>query len=133
MTTTVLGEGVLNWFSYERQCDRYGAVHLEAEPGEYIAFPAAEAGPTGTLFAVIVQTRPAAHIGDLFRGIGPSKPEPGERIELGTGKLFTYPEGSLPVVGVEPADGRDTDWMDPAALYRCHNQRVRLEFEQAQD
>ena len=28
-----------------------------------------------------------------------------------------------------PDDGRDYDWLDPKALYRCHEQTVRLTFD----
>ena len=127
-TTIILGEGILNWFPVERIGDRYGAVHLEGERGRYAAFENAPAGTRGTIIAHILQTRPSGHIGDLFRGIGPSGPEIGEQVELGTGTLFTHPEDDIPVIGVEPDDGRDEDWMNPRALYRCHNQTVRLEF-----
>ena len=126
--TLILGEGILNWFTFERQSDRYGAIHLETTPGVYATFPNAREGAKGTLVATVTQTRPSGHIGDLFRGIGPSEPEIGEPVELGTGKLFTYLEQDIPVIGVEPEDGRDDDWMDPRALYRCHNQTVRLAF-----
>jgi hypothetical protein len=132
-TTTTLGKGTLNWFRGERICDRYGAIHLESPDG-YAAYENAPAGTTGTIVARILQTRPSSHIGDLFRGIGPSASQVGEEIELGTGELFTYrEEGGIPVIGVKPADGRETDWMDPRALYRCHNQTVRLEFRAAED
>lgn len=132
MTTNItLGKGVLNWFRTERICDRYGAVHLEGPDG-YADFDGIPEGTTGTIMAEILETRPSGHIGDLFRGIGPSEPETGETVELGTGTLFTYLEEGIPVVGVKPDDGREEDWMNPRALYRCHNQTVRLEFRPAE-
>ena len=127
----ILGTGTLNWFRHERICDRYGAVHLESERGKYADYADIPVGAKGTIIAHILETRPSGHIGDLFRGIGPSDPEAGETVELGTGTLFTEMEDGIPVIGVEPDDGRDTDWMDPRALYRCHNQTVRLEFRAA--
>jgi hypothetical protein len=129
-TATTLGEGVLNWSRYERIGDRYGAIHLSDSPDSeaYATWDDAPAGTLGTLVAHILQTRQSRHIGDFFRGIGPSVPEPGEEITLGRGTLFTQVDGGVPVIGVEPEDGRETDWMDPRALYRCHEQTVRLEF-----
>ena len=132
--TTVLGEGVLNWSRAERIGDRYGAIRLAATPwgDDYVTWQDAPAGAEGTLCALVVATRESGHIGDPFRGIGPSTPEVGDEIALGTGTLFTEDDDGVPVIGVRPDDGRDTDWMDPWALYRCHNQTVRLEFRAAQ-
>ena len=129
-TATTLGEGVLNWSRYERIGDRYGAIHLSTTPDseDYADWSDAPAGTVGTIVAHIIQTRESQHIGDMFRGIGPSTPEVGEEIVLGTGTLFTQLDSGVPVIGVEPSDGRENDWMDPRALYRCHSQTVRLEF-----
>jgi hypothetical protein len=129
----ILGEGVLNWSRSERITDRYGAIHLAATPmdGPYATWENAPAGQQGSLTAHVTETRPSGHIGDLFRGIGPSTPEVGEAVTLGTGTLFTETDDSVPSIGVRPDDGRETDWMDPRALYRVHNQTVRLEFQQA--
>ncbi len=76
------------------------------------------------------------HIGDLFRGVSPSTPKVGETIVLGTGTFFTeptdwYAEGvkfSL-AFGLDPDDGRETDWLDINSLYRLHEQDVELYFE----
>jgi hypothetical protein len=60
----------------------------------------------------------------------------GEEITLGSGTLFTEtdPDTGLPTaVGLAPDDGRDEDWFDPRALYRCHDQTVRLELRAACD
>jgi hypothetical protein len=130
-TTTTLGEGVLNWSRYERIGDRYGAIHLASQPwGEdYVTWESAPAGQKGTLVARIIETRPSGHAGDWARGIGPSIPKPGDEIELGVGTLFAeVSDYGTPTIGVKPGDGRAADWMDPRALYRCHNQTVRLEF-----
>jgi hypothetical protein len=39
----------------------------------------------------------------------------------------------IEAVGLAPedVDDRDTDWLDPRALYRAHEQTVRLVFEDA--
>jgi len=132
-TATTLGEGVLNWSRYERMGHRYGAIHLETEPNseQYATWQDAPTGTKGTLVAYVLATRQSGHIGDLFRGIGPSTPKVGEEITLGTGTLFAEYDDGVPRIGVEPEDGRETDWMDPGALYRCHNQTVRLAFRAA--
>lgn len=131
----VLGQGVLSWPTAERQSDRYGSVTLFNNPGsgqlDCVTWNNVPEGATGTLVAHIVETRESHHIGDFFRGIFPSTPNPGERIVLGTGTLFRESRYGTDSVGLRPADGRDDDWLDPRALYRCHDQTVRLEFEPA--
>jgi hypothetical protein len=140
----VIGEGVLTWHPHERQTDRYGAVFLMTggdslhELSGYVPIPDdAPVGLPGRLVAEVTATRQSTHIGDLFRGLYPQTPEVGERIVLGEGRLFCHTverEHSHPVieaVGLAPEDDRDTDWLDPQALYRAHEQTVRLVFEDA--
>jgi hypothetical protein len=44
----------------------------------------------------------------------------------------TDPDLGIPnAVGLAPDDRRHADWLDPRALYRCHNQTVRLELRTA--
>ncbi len=134
--TVVLGEGVLTWPRYERVGDRYGVVNLMTAPVEnlndfsftpdYVTLGGDPfAGSDGKLVATVLETRQSGHIGDIFRGFYPETPEVGEVIELGEGKLFFDDDET---VGLEPNDGREADWLDPLALYRCHEQTVRLEF-----
>ncbi|QDN54281.1 hypothetical protein [Streptomyces sp. S1D4-20] len=127
---TSLGAGVLSWTSFERQCDRYGAVHLNYGLPDAVSFDAAPIGIHGRLSAIIIETRPSIHRGDLVRGQAPSGTGAGEEIVLGEGELFTEPLGEKDAltIGVKPADGRADDWMAPSALYQCHNQVVRLIF-----
>ena len=75
-----------------------------------------------------METRQSSHIGDIFRGISPSTPQIGDSIELGEGTLFVSasPEGQW--VGLEPDELRNSDWLDPEALYRVHDQTVVLSF-----
>lgn len=128
-----LGSGVLNWHPDERRTDRYGTVHLNRNPtgvtGDYVRFTAPPTGSHGTLVAVVLAVRPSSHIGDLSRGLGPTPSTVGEQITLGVGRLTVEPyrDGDTQI-GLLPDDGRDRDWLDPDALYRCHNQFVRLEF-----
>ncbi|WIV57911.1 hypothetical protein [Amycolatopsis nalaikhensis] len=82
----------------------------------------------------MLETRPSVHCGDLTRGLAPTTPAVGEQITLGSGTVFTEPDpdtGLPTAVGLVPDDGRDEDWLDPRALYRCHNQTVRLELRAA--
>jgi hypothetical protein len=140
-TAVVLGEGVLTWRPVERVGDRYGAVSLMAEGGNSLADDVAWVpldrtadGQRGRLEAHVLATRQSSHIGDLFRGFAPSTPEVGETIRLGgPGTLFFEdlpdpPGPAFQAVGLRPDDGRATDWLDPEALYRAHEQTVRLMF-----
>jgi hypothetical protein len=137
----VIGEGVLTWHPRERISDRYGTVFLmtggdsQHEPGGYVPVPDdAPVGLPGRLVAEVQATRQSTHVGDLFRGLRPETPEVGERIVLGEGRLFCQTvdrEEGIEAVGCtpEPEDPRDSDWLDPRALYRAHEQTVRLVFE----
>lgn len=135
-TAIELGTGVLTWPGGERRTDRYGTVMLATDPGTlttepagYINPPAPPTGRRGTLVAEILGTRRSDHIGDIFRGIFPETPEVGERIELGTGTFFTEPtDFGAVLMGLRPDVPRDSDWLNPKALYRAHEQTVRLLF-----
>lgn len=134
--TTVLGEGRLTWPAGERRSDRYGCVALmldgdsETEPSGFVSMDKAPVGRSGRLVATVQETRDSTHIGDLFRGFSPGGAVVGDDIALGTGELFREQRGDMPTVGVRPDDGRDSDWLDPLALYKCHEQTVRLRFEE---
>jgi hypothetical protein len=142
----VIGEGVLTWDASERISDRYGAVFLMNdgdslhEPSGYVPIPDdTPVGMPGWLVAEVVATRQSTHVGDLFRRLRPQTPAVGERIVLGRGRLFCQtvdrdsPHPVIEAVGLAPedVDDRDTDWLDPRALYRAHEQTVRLIFEDA--
>lgn len=131
-----LGTGVLTWDRAERVTDRYGTVWLMedghtsqtgGEPKRLLDLDAVKlhVGKTGALVASVIDPRKSTHIGDLFRGIFPSTPDLWERIVLGRGELFLDDEA----VGLRPAVYRNRDWLDPHALYRAHEQLVRLTFE----
>ncbi len=121
---------MLNWSRYERIGNRYGCFHLAGTPqGEdWVTWEAAPAGEHGALIAEILETRRSGHIGDIALGVGPSSPQCGEKVALGTGTLFTEMDDGVPRIGLKPDDGRDELWLDVPGLYRCHNQTVRLIF-----
>lgn len=138
MDVVILGTGALNWHADERRTDRYGTVHLNHNPSvvyhddaapDRERFDTAPVGVHGRLVAVIVDTRPTSHIGDLARGVAPQPAPGGAEITLGAGSLFVEASryGNTEI-GVCPDDGRDHAWLDPVALYRCHDQIVRLEL-----
>lgn len=137
-----LGAGTLTWSRAERVSDRYGSVYLMADGNNSLnhSAPAPSlvrqgmvdrwTGFRGDLLAVVVANRESTHIGDLFRGVAPRKPEVGQIIKLGTGRLFSEPapEGGYQV-GVSPdVDDQTTDWLDIRALYDAHEQTVELFF-----
>jgi hypothetical protein len=133
MDTIVLDRGALNWHPDERRIDRYGTVHLNSTPDGRaftpVLFDAAPVGTRGRRVAVIVATRSSFHLGDHVRGVGPNPATVGAEISLGAGKLFVQEsEFGHAEIGLRPDDGRDEAWLDPAALYRCHGQVVRLEL-----
>jgi hypothetical protein len=128
-----LGQGQLWWPRSERQTDRYGTVLLLIGPDaeDYVSFENAPVGQPGQLVAVVVETRRSGHCGDITRTLAPTTPTAGEEITLGAGTLFTETDPDLGVptaIDLAPDDHRDTDWLDPRASYRCHNQTVRLEL-----
>ncbi len=133
MDNIVLGTGVLNWHPDERRTDRYGTVYLNRAPDDHtfdpVRFDDPPVGTRGRLVAVILATRPSFHVGDWSRGHTPTTPTAGEEITLGTGTVFVEPSRyGTTEIGLRPDDDRDTAWLDPAALYRCHEQTVRLEL-----
>jgi hypothetical protein len=131
MSDIVVGEGRLSWFGEERRSDRYGSVILMldgdsmTEFSGYVEFDQALAGQRGSLVVEVLETRESTHIGDLFRGFFPSTPQVGEVIRLGSGAVFVEP-GEISTIGLLPDDHRTSDWLDPQALYRAHEQTVRL-------
>ncbi len=127
-----LGEGVLTWPREERASDRFGCITLMAAPDSrrHVKLRRAPAGARGSLVAHVLENRETSyiHVGDQLWGLEPSIAAVGEAVTLGTGTLFTGKTAGVHVAGLMPDDGRATNWLDPAALRRCHEQTVRLEF-----
>lgn len=93
-----------------------------------VTYDGAPAGTEGILVATIIA--PTRDRDWRFDPLGP--PEPGEQVVLGTGTLFTetYGDHDGPdLIGVRPADGRDENWMDPGAMFRCKDYLVRLSLK----
>lgn len=128
MNDKVLGTGRLNWRRFERVGDRYGSVCL-THNGDNDTFDLPKYTGFGKLIAVVKETRNSTHIGDLFHGFFPQKPEIGEVIELGEGYIFYDHDELGEMVGLKPMDNRETFWLDPKALYRCHDQTIELSFQ----
>ena len=137
-----LGTGVLTWDGFERRSDRYGSVYLIPEghnslttgpsPSQVLPTVNELTGRVGHLVATVLEARKSTHIGDLFRDIFPSTPDVGAEMVLGHGRLYAKALRHVPglYVGLQPLDGRSTDWLDPNQLYRVHEQTVRLEFHE---
>jgi hypothetical protein len=89
--------------------------------------PAELIGAYGTLVAQVSETvtRKSYHVGDLFRGIFPVTPDLGEVVTLGKGRLT---QESPCQIGLKPLADVTSDWLDPNALYRVHDQTVTLWF-----
>ena len=123
--------------SSERTSDRYGSVSLHDTDsrGRKVADNAKMdvdtileyAGKYGRLICEVLETRESAHVGDDSRKFKPSMPEIGDIIKLGEGELFHQIEEGIDNVGLI-AD-RPSDWLDPRALYKVHEQTVNLYFE----
>ncbi len=121
-----LGSGILTWDPCEPVTDRYGSVYLMDEDTSLTCqLETGPAGRCGSLVAQVLVARTSRHIGDLYHGVYPSTPRVGERITLGTGRLFFENDR----VGLQPDDNRESLWLDIEALYRVHEQTVELCFE----
>lgn len=134
----LLGQGSLSWPRMERVSDRYGYISLydsnsqeeKIANGAYLNVEKIKAlsPKIGQLVVQIIETRQSTHIGDLFRGFAPVKPEENEEILLGKGKLSYLVQDGIDTVGLIPSDERRIDWLDPKMLYRSHEQTVMLYF-----
>lgn len=136
----LLGIGSLNWDVSERRCDRYGSVALcNMNSNEEVVCKTSVdiglvnhcVGKKGKLIAKVVKQQQSNHIGDLFRGFSPSTPALHTELELGEGTLFAENKTWAAIcVGLNPEDGRETDWLNPEILYQAHEQIVELYFQE---
>jgi hypothetical protein len=132
--TQIIGIGGLSWPRSERVSDRYGTVGLidgNSFDSTDIAIIRPPEGARGQLIAVVKQGRRSSHIGDFFRGIAPPE-EPladGTERVLGSGTVFYDDCEGWQLIGLCPDEMRDSDWLDPHALYDMHESVVELRFE----
>lgn len=127
----LIGTGRLNWPREERVCDRYGCVVLGPDvdaAASRLPLDLPEDGGKGQIVAEVLATRQSTHIGDLFHGLRPETPNVGEMIVLGEGHAFHKADEWGEAIGLKPLAPRETFWLDPKSLYRCHDQTVNLYF-----
>ncbi|PYJ09803.1 MAG: hypothetical protein DMF06_08665 [Verrucomicrobia bacterium] len=123
----LVGIGVLTWMPHERRSDQYGSVFLMEDGTEAQAemfFPKGK----GRLVAHVIEPRKSEHIGDIMRGLYPVMPNVGDRLVLGEGEAFEDNCQGRKSLGVSPGN-RANDWLDPRALYNCHESLVQLIWE----
>lgn len=118
-----LGTGILSWDGEERRSNRYGSISLlkSMDSGETTELLIPEGH--GVLLVKVVTPQKSRHTGDLSRGIFPRTPRFGQVIVLGAGRFFAIGKAR---VGVKPAIARPDDWLDPHALFDCHESVVNL-------
>lgn len=130
----LVGRGKLTWMKSERVSDRYGAVWLmsnndssltphEPTPQPLWLPPATQ---LGSLYAKVIDARESTHIGDFFRGIVPKTPKNGDIFLLGTGTASVESVININTFLLTPTEPRDSDWLNPLALYNCHESIVEL-------
>lgn len=129
MKKVLLGTGCLGWPRSERVSDRYGVVGLFSPPsgdpndhfgGERSQIQTLIPDGIGRLTFVVKKLCPSPHIGDLFRGLCPHPAPVGEEIVLSEKGTFfsSNDQGTCAYVGVDPGDGRASDWLNSVQLYR---------------
>jgi hypothetical protein len=138
MKKILLATGPLSWFRAERVSDRYGSVSFWDENSEqqtiyngskvFTEDLEKHVGQKGKLLCEVLENRESTHIGDFFHAFFPSKPEIGEKVELGEGTLFVEYQEGKEKIGLSPNNGRQTFWLKPKKLYRVHEQTVNLFF-----
>jgi len=143
MTKTLIATGIFMWDSSERRSDRYGRFYCGSETysAKDKVLPTFESeaakalmGKRVRITVEVVAARESGHIGDIFHGISPMKPEKGDIIDLGVG---TFDVGRNynddPDIGLCPNDGRGNWWINPHQLFKLHDQTVKVFVEETQD
>jgi hypothetical protein len=122
----LLGSGILNWDGAERRSDRYGSVTLWDGNKAVKLVPCQG---RGRLIVEVKQSCKSSHVGDWFRGLNPRQTPVGTVVVLNDqpGELF-YDQKERSV-GVTPDEERESDWLNPRALYDVHEHVVNLYFE----
>lgn len=138
---TRIAHGCFSWDGYERRSARYGSfvLHSSSYDGSEVATPFHDFNRLTALLdqkvkvvVKVLATRQSGHIGDMSLAIEPSMPEVGQEFVLGVGILQMGScswDNSVPEIRLQPADGRQEFWMDPAIFYKLHDQTVDLFIE----
>ena len=138
--------GIFTWDGGERRSQRYGNFHLCDTNYNGTAHAVLRVnendakdfeGKRVRITALILESRPSGHVGDLFLGITPKQPDVEDEFVLGVG---TFRFGMEPAwddtvtasFGLEPDDGRKQFWFDPRVLYQLHDQTVVVFIESAE-
>jgi hypothetical protein len=108
----------------ERHSGRWGRVGLTNWHGAMISLGTLPTGTAAALYATPL-ARPA-------RAVESPSAETGPRVLLGAGAVIDdtcqHAHGEAYLVGIQPVDGRDTDWMNAAVLQQLASRWVRLEL-----
>lgn len=138
-TPLKIAVGVLTWNRHERVSNRYGFVAVTDRDSREEkltaispvvfrdAFP--EVGRKVRMICKVLEACDSSHIGDVFLGIFPSRPEIEEIIDFGVGRFVCEADNAYAggvMFGLKPSDGRDELWIDPRKLYRAHEQTVEV-------
>lgn len=126
----MIGVGVLDWNKNERISSRYGSFYLFNDVILRVPKALFHIKGYGKLIGRIRENRLSNHIGDIFHGFFPEKPDVGDVIELGEGILFYDEDIHGEMVGLKPLDNREVFWLNPKSLYRCHSQTVEVYFRE---
>lgn len=142
MQVSIIGQ--FNWNGLERRSDRYGGIMLLGAHDDWDS-PAPRVsldpllcfiGQRVKITARVLETRNSYHVGDLSRGIYPTKPDIGWVVELGIGTVRDIEDVGGHDHLLFQRDGRPDngpDWMDPAVLYKLHCQTVELTIQETDE
>jgi hypothetical protein len=140
ISKSVVLRGSLSWGGEERRSDRYGGIMLCAETvnvNEGAKSKSIDLGPVRHLVgkrvkisATVLESNVSCHIGDFFRGIGPSQTPVGKTVYLGTGQFLEITNNGDFQSIIFCRDGREhkNDWISPKTLYRLHDHVVDLKI-----
>ncbi len=140
--------GIFTWAATERRSQRYGYFYpdytnwaenmlQQVKPEIDLEGMSPLLGQRVRITVNVLEARESGHAGDRAIGIFPSMPEAGQIIDIGVGVLdllqldYWTPCGWA--IGLQPGDGREEYWIDPAILYRLHDQTVEIYAEVTTD
>lgn len=107
-----------------------GVTRQENDPtAEHADFTSAPIGMFGRLIVEVTEIEDSEEEARLGSKIPANVAEVGDELVLGTGELFTEEDEGIVSIGINPADGRETEWLDVANLRSVHRQMVKLFFE----